>query len=302
MSRIKVALFGLGRMGRNWQRVIVASPICELVAVVDPYVDAPGIRRSFADIARMDFEAAVVAAPTPAHLSLAATLLRAGKKVLVEKPMADTFSGCMDLAMMPESRDLVVGHVERFNPAIRTLREVLQDGLIGTPIHFSCTRVGGYPSHVTPSNNVTLDLAVHDIDLLRELLGELRIVGSVCHATVDRDVCDTAEILLSAGGASATVHTNWITPVKIRTFRVTGTAGVCFVDLIAQTCEVAVGSERRAMRVEQREPLAAELEAFAAFVRHGDRGELCSPKDASEAVHIAERALALSALRVPRAA
>src|SRR5262249_38343054 len=154
---------------------------------------------------------------------------------LVEKPLCATFEQARALAALAEERGvrLAVGHVERFNPAVRKLREVIQAGWVGEPIHFSFTRVGGYPETLVPGNNVLLDLAVPGIDVLRSLVGPLRLEASVSHATVREGVLDTAEILLTcAAGSSATVHVNWITPTKIRTLRVTGTRGMCFVDYI----------------------------------------------------------------------
>ena len=74
------------------------------------------------------------------------------------------------------------------------------------------------------------------------MIGPLKLEASVCHSTLKEGVHDTAEIFVtSASSVTATVHVNWITPTKIRTIRVTGTRGVCFVDYILQTCEVTGG-------------------------------------------------------------
>ena len=98
-----------------------------------------------------------------------------------------------------------------------------------------CAGIGGI--------SIALDLAVHDVDVLRSLVGPVRLEHSMCHVTWREGVFDTAEIFLSsAKGTSASVHVNWITPTKIRSIRVTGTRGVCFVDYILQTCELFGGS------------------------------------------------------------
>ncbi len=284
---IKVALVGAGRMGANHHRVILANPRFELVAVADP-ISPLATHRSLAGV---HFDAAVVVTPTATHFDVASKTLGRGLPLLVEKPLASTYEQCQQLCKLGGEL-LSVGHVERFNPAVQSLSTVLAAGRIGTPIHFSVTRVGGYPAAVTPGNDVLLDLAVHDLDILRSLLGPLSVVASVCHATVRPDVCDTAEILLRAQcGASATVCTNWISPVKIRTIRVTGTGGVIFVDLIAQTVEIAIGNERTLIAVPRAEPLADQLNSFANLIDGKPSGQLCSGADAAAAVLLAEQAL-----------
>jgi UDP-N-acetylglucosamine 3-dehydrogenase len=296
---IKIALLGCGRMGRNHLRLLMDDPRFEVVAVLDP-AGAPVFAPVLSPLTMVEeldgirFDAAIVATPTPTHAGLAARLLGRRVKVLVEKPLAPSYATCRAFVAAPTPA-LAVGHVERFNPAVRALAEVLARGGIGEPIHFVSTRIGGYPAAASPESNVALDLAVHDLDVLRHLIGPLRVEASACHATTDPNVCDTAEILLSSQhGASATVHVDWIAPTKIRTLRVTGTRGAAFVDYIAQTCAVVRGSARVEVPVERREPLRAQLDAFHDFVTTGARGLLCSGEDAAAAVLLAERALAAS--------
>ncbi len=302
---IRVVLVGLGAMGRNWLRVIQASPRFELVGTVDPdrtrTVD--GVM-AWPNVCQIDVwprvDAWIVVTPTEMHRETATAALSHGKPTLVEKPLASTVGDCRRItrAARDHCAAIAVGHVERFNPAIVALSDVIDSGAIGSPIHYSVTRVGGYPSAVTPGNNVTLDLAVHDLDILAQLMGPLGVKASVCHASVRADVCDTAEILLEAvGGASATVHVNWITPCKVRTMRVTGTAGVAFVDLIAQTVEVASGSQRESVVVKRAEPLALQLDAFADYIESGVIGNLASGEEATRAVVLAEEALMMGARR-----
>jgi UDP-N-acetylglucosamine 3-dehydrogenase len=321
MKPLRVVLVGLGRMGRNHRRVLAETPGLELAAVVDPDASAPTnvsvpVLRTTRDLRAIAFDAAVIATPTETHQEIALELIAMGKDLLIEKPLAGTFAGgkAVLLAAQAKGTRLVVGHLERFNPAVRKLREVIREGLLGTPIHFAVTRVGGYPDTLLAGNNVILDLAVHDIDVLRSLLGPLKLEHSICHVTWKDGVFDTAEIFLGAGsGATAAVHVNWITPTKIRSIRVTGTRGVCFVDYILQTCELLGGSllERSAPQsssfeaihemyratdriqfgVQRVEPLRAQAEQFREFLATGEVGELCTGKDALAAVLLAERAM-----------
>lgn len=327
-KKAKIALVGLGRMGRNHLRVLRETPGIELAAVVDAQARPPAdlgsipFLRSIAELGSVDFEAAVVATPTATHHDLALDLIERGKHLLVEKPVASTFVEARDVIEAAQAKGvrLAVGHVERFNPAVRKLREVIREGWLGTPIHFHFTRVGGYPDTVLAGNNVLLDLAVHDIDVLRSLIGPVSIEHSTCHVTFREGVFDTAEIALAgASGASASVHVNWITPTKIRSVRVTGTRGVCFVDYILQTCELFGGhllknieptlssfevlqdlyrsTDRVQFGVHKVEPLRAQAEQFRAFLEGAEPGELCTGRDALAAVLLAERAIQLGAAR-----
>jgi UDP-N-acetylglucosamine 3-dehydrogenase len=320
--KTRVALVGLGRMGKNHLRVLRETPGFELVAVVDGKAAPPAdlgavpFLRSIGDLAKIDFDAAVIATPTATHRDVALELIAMGKHLLIEKPIASTYAEGRELLAAAHAKNvkLAVGHVERFNPAVRKLREIIKEGFLGTAIHFSFTRVGGYPDTVLSGNNVMLDLAVHDIDVLRSLVGPVKLEHSMCHVTWREGVFDTAEILLAAGtGASATVHVNWITPTKIRSIRVTGTRGVCFVDYMLQTCELFGGSllkqnepssssfenlqelyrtsDRIQFGVRKEEPLRAQAEQFRRFLNEAEVGELCTGSDALAAVLLAERAV-----------
>ena len=329
-ARPRVALVGLGRMGHNHLRVLRESGHFELVAVVDSQARAPGAElmgsavflRDLEELSRLDFDCAVVATPTATHADVARRLLEMDRHLLVEKPLASTFQQAAALVDLANARGLrlAVGHVERFNPAVRKLREVIKDGWLGTPIHFSFTRVGGYPETLIAGNNVLLDLAVHDIDVLRGMVGPLKLEASIAHSSVREGVFDTAEIFLSSrAGASATVHTNWITPTKIRTIRVTGSRGVCFVDYILQTCQVVSGRPELLpslssgfeelkqnyqatppvdLDVQREEPLKAQLQRFHRWITDGETGDLCLGADACAAVLIAERAMNRPSVRL----
>ncbi len=305
MKPIRTVLVGLGAMGRNWLRVIQSNRRFELVGTVDVdrsrVVDGVMTWQRALDVdIHPEVDAWIVATPTGTHCEAMSAVLVGSKPTLVEKPLASTVTECRSIIRKAarERSPLVVGHVERFNPAVVALGNVIASGRIGTPIHYSVTRVGGYPSAVTPGSAVTLDLAVHDLDILSRLMGPLGVKASVCHASVRSDVCDTAEILLEAvDGASATVHVNWITPVKVRTMRVTGTHGVAFVDLIAQAVEIASSAGRVAVEVKRAEPLALQLDAFADYIETGVIGNLASGEEATRAVVLAEEALVMGARR-----
>lgn len=331
MKRTRIVVVGFGRMGKAQHRVMRDTPGVDVVAVVDPVatktaeLGSTPLVASLADLPADGYDAAVVATPTAMHFDVARELVARDKHLLVEKPITSTFDQARTLLSEAQQRKLklAVGHVERFNPAVRKLREIIRNGWLGTPIHFSFTRVGGYPDTVLRGNNVILDLAVHDIDVLRGLVGPVRLAHSMAHVTWKEDVVDTAEIFVAAqNGPSASIHVNWVTPTKIRSIRVTGTRGVCFVDYVLQTCELMGGhllksiepgatsyetfqdmyraTDRIQFGVVKVEPLRAQAEQFHAYLVDGDPGELATGYDAAAAVLIAERALKPEALIKPR--
>jgi UDP-N-acetylglucosamine 3-dehydrogenase len=325
-KKLRIAMLGVGRMGKNHLRLTSESSDFELVAVVDPVFAnplKPGVKllRAPAELKGLDFDAAIVATPTATHRDVVLQLIEMKKHVLVEKPIASSFAHGQEVIAAAASAGVkvAVGHVERFNPVVRKLREIIRAGWLGDPIHFSFTRVGGYPETILEGNNVLLDLAVHDIDAFRSLVGQVRVEASLAHSTLRPGVLDTAEIVLaSAAGPTASMHVNWVTPTKIRTLRVTGTRGVAFMDYILQSCELYGGNltkrieppmtesfesllehyrstDRVIFGVTKEEPLLVQLKQFAKYLRDGDAGELCLGEDALAAVLVAERAMASAA-------
>lgn len=327
-QRIDTILCGVGRMGRNHLRVVQENPEFQLRGIVDPVLAGKGSTHNgipvFADVESVpadSYRVAIVATPTETHHAVAKQLIARGKHILLEKPLASTVAQCNELRELSERAGIriAVGHVERFNPVVSKVAEILRSGWAGTAIHFTFTRVGGYPDSVKDGNNVLIDLAVHDLDILQMLAGEVSLLSSVCHTTLQPGVLDTAEMLLrSKGGASASVHVNWITPTKIRTLRVTGSKGVVFADLILQTCTIWGGnllrrgpepeldyrqlaedyrnSDRIEFGVRKEEPLQNQLTAFARFLR-GEASPICLIPDATRSVELAQHAIALSQVK-----
>ncbi len=323
VPRAKIALVGFGRMGKNHFRVIRESDRFEICAVVDPDFKkgAPETLAgtpcfdSIERLSTVEYDCAVAASPTATHCAVLQSLCEKKKPILVEKPLCATSAEC-ELIIKKAAEygvNVFVGHIERFNPAVAKVREILRSGILGRAIHYSFTRVGGYPSDAGHFNNVLLDLAVHDLDLLLFLSGDTAVRASVCHSSWKPGIYDTAEILLAApSGVSAAIHCNWITPTKIRTLRITGTKGVCSVDYILQTCTVFGGSflkegeirrndfsaitdayqnaQRQVYEVAREEPLKNQLNALYNAL-NGAIGDMCTADQAARAVVLAEQAI-----------
>ena len=175
-------------------------------------------------------------------------------------------------------RMLTVGHIERFNPAIRELRRRLEAGELGRIFQISATRLGPFPARIRDVG-VVVDLAPHDLDVMRFLVGAepVRI-----YAETEQRIHTEHEDLFTgtvrfANGVLGVLNINWVTPTKRRILTVTGERGMYVADYITQDLvfhanpESGTVSEGEMTRLEvpRAEPLAVELREFARAVRNG---------------------------------
>jgi predicted dehydrogenase len=305
---MRAGVVGLGTMGRNHVRVWdEAVEGVELVAVADPDPEARrrathgrGIR-GFADAAEMfaaePLDLVSIVVPTSLHMPTTMAALAAGAHVLVEKPIAATRREAerMIIAAADAGRLLTVGHIERFNPAIRELRARLAAGELGRIFEIHATRLGPFPARIRDVG-VVVDLAPHDLDVMRFLLGSdpIRL-----YAETERRIHTEHEdlfvgIMKFADGAVGVLDINWLTPTKRRTLSVTGERGMYVADYLAQDLVFYANpaddsvSEGEVVRrhVERREPLAIELEEFAQAVRAGGPAPV-DPREAMIALLLA---------------
>ncbi|HID12117.1 MAG TPA: Gfo/Idh/MocA family oxidoreductase [Candidatus Latescibacteria bacterium] len=315
---IKVGVIGLGNMGRHHARIYAQTDGAELVAAADVREEAEDVARRYGARFYRDYremlererpDAISVAVPTGFHRDVGTECIRAGVATLIEKPLAASVEEARELVKLAESLDvpLMVGHIERFNPAVRALKDLIDHGDLGGLTSLTARRVGVFPPQVKDAD-VILDLAVHDIDLCSFLFGRLpeRVYARAGKALNSRR-WDFAGIFLDYGGAVALLQANWITPVKIRELTVTGTGGYAELDYITQKLRVyesnyqrtfdsfgdfvvKFGSPRvREVPVEGAEPLYLELSHFVSCVARGEPPEV-SGREGLLAVTVATEA------------
>jgi len=315
---LRVGVAGFGAIGRNHARNLVAMPGVELVAVADPSEAARAqavalgypVVDSVRALAELDLHAAIVAVPTTQHEAAAGPLIEARCALLIEKPLAHSLDSAKRIIDLAEAAriPLMVGYVERYNPAMLALRDFIAAGNLGELISMTARRVGVLPPRIRDAN-VLIDIGVHDIDIVAFITGARRVqlIAARGGMALLDDRIDYATILLDAGGCVVTIEANWVTPVKVRELSITGTRGYCRVDYITQeawfapgrsfaptaTYEALVEQYRDGtmipLPVNKREPLARELEAFLA----GVRGEpLPDPRVALASLRLAEEATA----------
>ena len=273
MKKIRVGVIGTGAMGKHHPRIYNEMKEVELVGVADvderraAEVAAEYNTEAFTDCERLlknDLDAVSIAVPTSLHKDIALKAANYGVHMLTEKPIAESLKSADAIidAARRENLKLMVGHIERFNPAILKLKELISAGKLGQIISISCRRVGPYPPRIRDVG-IIIDLAVHDIDAISYLYGKralnvYSIAGNSFHIKEDH-----ASILLQyEDKKSGMVETNWLTPHKIRKLTVTGTEGVAHADYLEQSLEIWKEGGVREVEIEKREPLKNELEHF----------------------------------------
>lgn len=293
---LKIAIIGLGVMGRNHRRVLASMPGVQICGVCDPSFQESYSEPMFADYREMLTkaapDAAVVAVPTQLHRAIAGVCIEHGIDLLIEKPVAATVADGSEIAEQASRRGVkvAVGHIERFNPVVSAVRRELA----GKDIYsIAFTRVGHNPPRIK-NIGILADLAVHDIDLLRFVTGRKILDTCVFKSSKIRYTHEDNAILsfLLEGDLVASVTTNWLTPFKRRHIEIATPEAYYEADLVAQEL-VEYSSYReddtfltRSCRVRKGEPLRNELEAFVQYLQTGVRGDLAAIEDSLETLRI----------------
>jgi UDP-N-acetylglucosamine 3-dehydrogenase len=299
---VNVGVVGAGSMGMNHLRVLSDFPEKQvrLVAVAEAsetilqyamgrfHVAGYADYRRMVDEMQLDLVAVVV--PTNSHFEVASYLLDHGINVLIEKPITSTVEEATALIQLARVRGarIAVGHVERFNPAIIELKRHIMQGELGELFHMHARRVGPFPPRIRDVG-VILDLATHDVDIMRYLTN-----ADVEHvyAQTQRRIHTLHEDLLLgvlrfANGVIGMLDVNWLTPTKIRELTVTGEKGMFLVnyltqdvyfyendytstswDAIRSLTGVSEGTMTR-LKVQKTEPLRLEYEDVLNALRNG---------------------------------
>jgi len=297
---IKAAVIGVGSMGANHARIYNELDEVTLVGVCDAdpqlaekvasryrtshYVD----HRDLLDRERPDLVS--IAVPTGFHRQVALDTIERGVHLLVEKPIADTVANAEEMVRQAEGAgvQLMVGHVERFNPAVVELKRRLQDGQLGKMFQIHVRRLGPFP-HRVRDVGVVIDLATHDLDVMCHLT-QANVLRA--YAETEQEIHTHHEDSLSGllrfdNGVVGVLDVNWLTPTKVRELSVTGEKGMFVVNYLTQDLYLYeneyVGSDwdRLGMlkgvgegnmiklRIAKKEPLLVELESFLTCVREG---------------------------------
>ena len=243
MSKLRVGLIGLGMMGRNHARVLSNLPGIDFVGVSDPLASDeiaekyPHLKvyEKFDELLKQQIDYCVIAAPTGFHKEIAINALNEGVHCLIEKPVATSYEDAVLIREVATKKSLIVGigHIERYNSAVRQLKIKIRNGELGEIYQISMRRIGPFPSRIADVG-VIKDLATHDIDLAMWLSDSK--FDSLAAQTAHRSG-RTHEDLVSISGVLknnivVNILVNWLSPLKERSLVVTGEKGAFVVDTL----------------------------------------------------------------------
>lgn len=283
VQTLRVGVVGAGVMGTNHARVLAGLPGVSLTGIVDPLAahrtraeQMIGCRtfNTLDELLDAGVDAVTIAAPTHLHREVSLACIARKIHILVEKPIAPSVEEGHEIvnAARAAGVTLMVGHVERFNPAVAAIKQAIKDEEI---LSIGITRVGPFPPRMS-NVGVVIDLAVHDIDLIRWFTESdiVDVQPQLASAVAERE--DIALLQFrTASGVLAHINTNWLTPFKARSVTVATRGKYIQGDLLTRQVTECFGFQRdgsysmRHLSVGHDEPLRAELIAFLDAVRSG---------------------------------
>ncbi|MEM1753724.1 MAG: Gfo/Idh/MocA family oxidoreductase, partial [Candidatus Methanomethylicaceae archaeon] len=218
---MRIGVVGLGNMGRNHVRIFSNIKECNLTAISDINAEIAknignqyGVE-SFTDYKLMinKIDAVSIAVPTSLHYEIASFFIKNGIHCFIEKPITKTIEEAKELIKLAEKYGvkLMVGHIERFNPAVIKMKEIIDKEMLGKILVINARRVEPFP----PKNidtGIIIDLAIHDIDILRYVYGKEPLKVYSKYGSIKSNYEDYAVILLDFDEGVGCIETNWFTP------------------------------------------------------------------------------------------
>ena len=301
---LRVGVVGVGNMGRHHARIyseLSKEGKIEFVGVADANLErAKEVASQFKTKAFGDYrelvgevDAVSIAVPTSLHKQVVLEFIENGVSVLIEKPIAESIESAQEIIRAAKKNNvtLMVGHVERFNPGVLKLKEILDENLIGKVVTLTAKRVGPLPPQIKDVG-VIVDLAVHDIDVMSFLVGRnvRKVYTRAGSAKNPLELEDYAIIMLDFENATGVVETNWLTPHKVRTLSVVGTEGIAELNYITQKLILYNHEWVKEAKVQFKEPLRNELEHFIECVKKKKK-PLVNGEEGLHALMVAIKAL-----------
>ncbi|CAB50074.1 UDP-N-acetylglucosamine 3-dehydrogenase [Pyrococcus abyssi] len=303
---MRVGVVGVGKMGYHHARIyseLAKEGKVELIGVADiNFERAKEVAETFKTRAFKDYrelikegvDAVSIAVPTSLHREVTMDFIENEVSVLVEKPIAESIESAQEIIKAAKKMNVVlmVGHVERFNPAVLKLKETIERGMLGEIVTMTAKRVGPMVTRISDVG-VIIDLAVHDIDVMSFLTTSrvIEVYAKARNVKHPAKVEDYALILLSfENGANGIIETNRLTPHKTRTLNVVGTEGIAYLDYINQELTLYNEEWIYKAKINKEEPLKLEIEHFLECVKEGKK-PLVGGEEGLHALKVAVKAL-----------
>ena len=306
----RIAVVGTGGWGKNHVRVL--DELQSLAAVCDMNKEradsfsknfhVPGYYSVDEMLKKEKLDGVTICTPASTHFGMASKTLGAGLHTFVEKPMTTALKDGEELIENAKkaNRSLTVGFIERFNPPISALKQMIAEGKMGEPILLEFHRENRRGENISDVG-IVKDASVHDIDTACWLFGEVPkvVYARVGAAYVPLEHEDFATILLGySGQKTAFLVTNWITPNRVRTLSAVFSGGVVDVDFVTQKTSIHEGAATTVPTRPYQEPLMLELREFVNAIQE-KRQPLVTGKDGLNAIRVAEAVLASSSSGTP---
>lgn len=283
MAKVGFGVIGTGFWGRNHARVLTELSNTKLVAICDAdskrakeigeKYETQWYSRDEDLLNLKDVEAVCICTPTTTHAEIALKAIKLGKHVLIEKPIASTSTEAERILKHAEGKNIfiMVGFIERFNPALQRLKQLIEHGDLGDVVLAFARRVGRWPERIGDVG-VVKDSAIHDLDLMRFLFEEEPTSVYARAGSLGHKFEDYSEIMLSFSGIkTGFAEANWLTPHKVRTLTVTGKEAIASIDFLTQEIIFEDLGKETKQRYEWKEPLKIELEHFADSISKGTK-------------------------------
>jgi len=300
MEKVRIGIIGVGYLGTQHARILSYLEGAELRGVADIDLKKSMIignrhgvpyYQNFMDILD-EIDAAIVASPTSEHFSITERLLTEGKSVLVEKPMTDTVEQAEELVGLAKKNKLIfqVGHLERFNPAV----EALQD-LISEPKFIEVQRLGSFSAR-SLDTNVVLDLMIHDLDIILDLIqDDVKVIrSSGIHVLSEKFDIANARLEFESG-CVATLTASRVHQGKVRNLRIFEPTAYYSINYIDQAVKVFPLNGRQTdikeLKIKKEEPLKKELQNFIQCIGDGKTRKV-SGDEGLRALRLAHKVLA----------
>ena len=305
---MKIVQIGTGGWGKNHSRILsefgVLSAICDTNSKLADELGKKYTVNSYDTLENLlkkeEFDAALICTPTSTHTEIASRLIENKKHVFVEKPLTYLSEDGQKLIDAAKKNNVILtcGYIERFNPAVGTVKNFLKTKKYGDLIRLEFYREHRMPQHIKDVG-IIYDTSVHDIDTALWLFDEVPDVVFAIAGSINHEHEDFATITLGfKDNRTATISSNWITPIRVRNFNAVCTEARLFSDFITQEIRIETDNGTENPKNEKAEPLSLEIKNFLDAV-DGKDDLLVKPEHAVNVTKIAEAALLSSQRGTP---
>ncbi len=317
--KLNAAVIGVGNMGRHHARNYAEIKKTNLIAIADKnHANGEQIAKQYKANYYSDYKEMVkkekidlvsIAVPTKLHKQVAIDCIDAGINILIEKPIAGTVADAKQIIHKAKAKGIkfTVGHIERFNPAVIKLKEMIDKGDLGEIVYINTFRLGPMPNRIKDAN-VIIDIGVHDIDIMNWLFGRLPTkVTAQGGCAINKITEDHVEAFLDYGSGGGLLVANWITPLKVRKLTVSGKKAYVELNYITQELDFyeskvmmeyddfgdflikfSDSQGKKIVPVKNIEPLKAEILSFVKSIQENKRPAVTA-REAIDAIAIANK-------------